>query len=67
MIITWVEKVCKGRGGGGGEQNLVEPIFVVTKLISNYFDGYGRCMGIYFRWTWPNITILTYYIVGRVF
>ena len=40
MIITWVEKVCKGRGGGG-EQNLVEPIFVVTKLISNYFDGYG--------------------------
>ena len=32
MIITWAEKVCKG--GGGGEQNLVEPIFVVTKPIS---------------------------------
>ena len=31
MIITWAEKVCKG---GGGEQNLVEPIFVVTKPIS---------------------------------
>ena len=33
MIITWAEKVCKA-GGGGGEQNLVEPIFVVTKPIS---------------------------------
>ena len=31
MIIAWAEKVCKG---WGGEQNLVEPIFVVTKPIS---------------------------------
>ena len=67
LIVTWAEKV---EGRGRAKSSCPRNNFPCDKTYfkeGNYFDGYGRCKGIYFRWTWPNMNILTYYIVGRVF